>query len=66
MKKLSSVAENSFLRNDDDALKNFSWDAVSNDLLNKMTLDVTSYIIDSVSRKIKAFNLHAGITNTKV
>ena len=43
MKKLSSVAESSLLRNDDDALKNFSWenfswDAVSNDLLNKMTL----------------------------
>ena len=38
MKKLSSVVESSFLRNDDDALKNFSWDAISNDLLNKMTL----------------------------
>ena len=36
MKELSSVAHSSILRNSDDAIKNFDWEIVLDELLNKL------------------------------
>lgn len=36
MKGLSSLMYNSFLRNSEEAVKDFSWDTVMNELLNKI------------------------------
>ena len=53
MKTLSSVLENSFLRNNNESVKQFSWDSVSDELLNKIPT-LMSFLTQLIPRPEKS------------